>query len=120
MIKIRILLALGLIGLAGCGTIPPGQSYPYQGPLTTNGVPVVEPSFGSEWGVPAIECEWCGSAKDLNVHHIIPQHIAPELAHDKSNMIVLCRPCHFTLGHRCNWSSGGTTNITRMIEEGKR
>ena len=76
--------------------------------------------IGAGWGVPVIKCEWCGSAKDLNVHHIIPQHIRPDLSHDKANMIVLCRPCHFTIGHRCNWSSGGTTNITRMIEEGKR
>lgn len=120
MTRIRILLALALIGIAGCGTIPPGESYPYQGPITTNGVPVVEPSFGSAWGVPRIKCEWCGSVKDLNVHHIVPQHLRPDLAHEKTNMIVLCRECHFRLGHRCNWQSDGVTNIVRMIEEGKR
>ena len=35
----------------------------------------------------------CGPA-DCDVHHLIPQHIAPQLKFDKENMIVLCKSCH--------------------------
>jgi hypothetical protein len=48
-------------------------------------------------------CAWCRTTKNLNVHHITPQSVAPELANVPANFIVLCRSCHFCVGHRCNW-----------------
>lgn len=53
--------------------------------------------------VKMFECEWCHRVKNLNRHHIIPQSANPALKDDYDNIIVLCRDCHFVLGHRCNW-----------------
>ncbi len=55
-------------------------------------------------------CEACGRAKDLEVHHVIPVHVAkeigrPELELDPSNLVVLCGdPCHLVHGHLMSWS----------------
>jgi hypothetical protein len=49
------------------------------------------------------ECEACGSRKNLNVHHIKPFHLNPELELDPGNLITLCRTHHFTIGHKSNW-----------------
>lgn len=49
-------------------------------------------------------CEACGTIKDLNVHHIKPFHLRPELELDPDNLITLCRTDHFYVGHRGNWS----------------
>ena len=54
-------------------------------------------------------CEWCGTKgslfNQLNVHHFIPQHIAPELRNDPDNLVTLCRADHFSLGHKRNWTN---------------
>lgn len=44
-------------------------------------------------------CEACGSAFDLNVHHIKPFKDRPELELDMDNLITLCREHHFRIGH---------------------
>jgi hypothetical protein len=44
-------------------------------------------------------CAACGSDREMNVHHIEPYHTAPELELDRTNLIPLCRTCHFFLGH---------------------
>lgn len=57
-------------------------------------------------------CEACGSGYQLNVHHIKPFHLHPELELDKGNLITLCREHHFRIGHdpdgkgpaKPNWS----------------
>lgn len=49
-------------------------------------------------------CEACGTLKDLNVHHVKPFHLRPELELDPGNLITLCREHHFYIGHRGNWS----------------
>jgi 5-methylcytosine-specific restriction protein A len=48
-------------------------------------------------------CEACGTKKRLEVHHVRPFHVAPELELQESNLIVLCRRCHQFLGHHDNW-----------------
>lgn len=53
--------------------------------------------------LPMESCEWCGTKLRLNRHHVIPQSVDPSLKHNRMNLIVLCRKCHFVLGHRCNW-----------------
>ncbi len=50
-------------------------------------------------------CAWCGRTNELNVHHIKPQHLRPDLKDVPNNQITLCRECHFVLGHRCNWTN---------------
>lgn len=54
-------------------------------------------------------CESCGGKTNIEGHHVRPFHIAPELECDVTNIIALCRDCHFKFGHRCddgksNWS----------------
>lgn len=53
-------------------------------------------------------CEICGSNKRLNVHHIKPFHLYPELELDVNNLITLCmdeKECHFKIGHGGDWKS---------------
>jgi len=54
-------------------------------------------------------CEACGSTDDLNVHHIQPFNVAPELELDPTNLITLCRKHHFEVGHLGNWKSANAT-----------
>lgn len=44
-------------------------------------------------------CAACHDLKDLQVHHIIPFRLRPDLELDQENLIVLCKHCHFTFGH---------------------
>ena len=44
-------------------------------------------------------CEACGSAYNLNVHHVIPFHQRPDLELVEDNLITLCREHHFRIGH---------------------
>lgn len=47
-------------------------------------------------------CAACGGRKDLQVHHILPFHLHPELELSVSNLISLCMgdwDCHLLLGH---------------------
>lgn len=51
-------------------------------------------------------CAACGTKKSLQVHHILPFHIYPELELDKGNLITLCRgskDCHLNVGHGNNF-----------------
>jgi hypothetical protein len=47
-------------------------------------------------------CEICGSQKNLQVHHIKPFHLYPELELEESNLITLCmsrQECHLLIAH---------------------
>lgn len=52
-------------------------------------------------------CRACGATEKLQVHHILPFHIAPEHELSQDNLITLCEKpghcCHFTFGHFHNW-----------------
>lgn len=49
-------------------------------------------------------CVACGRSRDLEVHHIKPYHLHPELELDAENLITLCAdPCHFVFGHLLNY-----------------
>ena len=52
-------------------------------------------------------CQWCGGTEMLQVHHMKPFHLHPELELDDSNLITLCeepgRDCHLKDGHLDNW-----------------
>jgi hypothetical protein len=47
------------------------------------------------------ECAACGGKRLLQVHHIEPFHLDPELELDSRNLITLCmgQLCHIELGH---------------------
>ena len=51
------------------------------------------------------ECQACGRASNLEVHHIIPVHVNPDLELDESNLITLDHDCHLLFGHLMNWKS---------------
>ncbi len=50
-------------------------------------------------------CQWCGSATHVEVHHIAPFHLRPELELEPTNHITLCEndplkaDCHYHHGH---------------------
>jgi hypothetical protein len=48
------------------------------------------------------KCEICASVNHLQVHHVKPFHLYPELELDENNLITLCmdaRGCHIRIGH---------------------
>jgi hypothetical protein len=50
-------------------------------------------------------CAFCGKDNDLEGHHILPFHLKPELELSPSNILILCRWCHFVVGHLGNWTT---------------
>lgn len=54
-------------------------------------------------------CVVCGSKKNLQVHHIHPFHLYPELELNPDNLITLCEDdgngcdCHLFIGHLGNF-----------------
>ena len=53
-------------------------------------------------------CAACGGKEHLQVHHIKPFHLFPELELDPKNLITLCEVKaignhHLNFGHRGNW-----------------
>ena len=48
------------------------------------------------------ECAACGGTSALQVHHVVPYAMAPDLELDPTNLITLCMgefDCHLRLGH---------------------
>ena len=57
-------------------------------------------------------CIACGRDKKLEVHHIKPVHLFPELELDPSNLVTLCAdPCHLLFGHLMYFKSWNSTVI---------
>lgn len=54
-------------------------------------------------------CAACGGRRKLEVHHLIPFHLAPELELEPSNLLTLCERkrlgvnCHLFFGHLGNY-----------------
>lgn len=50
-------------------------------------------------------CAACGTSVRVEVHHIKPFHLFPDLELDEYNLISLCRPrgCHLWIGHSGSW-----------------
>lgn len=57
------------------------------------------------------ECALCGGTAKLNVHHIKPFHVYPELELEPTNLITLCEDkgggvyCHLFFGHLGDYKS---------------
>jgi hypothetical protein len=57
------------------------------------------------------KCAVCGGVKLLEVHHIRPFHLHPDLELDPTNLITLCESkangvnCHLLFGHLGNFKS---------------
>ncbi len=56
-------------------------------------------------------CAWCGRQTGLEVHHVVPVHVAPGLAADTNNYIMLDRKCHEVLGHARNYRTRYVSNV---------
>lgn len=60
-------------------------------------------------------CVLCGGTAKLEVHHIRPFHLHPELELDPTNFVTLCEAgkegvnCHLLFGHLGNFKSFNTT-----------
>ncbi len=54
------------------------------------------------------KCAVCGKTKGLEGHHIKPFRLFPELELVVSNIVVLCRRHHFSIGHLEYWKSYNT------------
>ena len=56
-------------------------------------------------------CAVCGGKKKLNVHHMRPFHLHPDLELDPANLITLCEDddnginCHLAIGHLGSFKS---------------
>lgn len=55
------------------------------------------------------KCAVCLSIKNLNVHHIIPFNLRPDLENNPKNLITLCEggkslECHLIFGHWGNYA----------------
>jgi hypothetical protein len=51
-------------------------------------------------------CAACGRRDNLEAHHIVPFHAAPERELDHENLLTLCRTsCHLVFGHLGDWKS---------------
>ena len=77
----------------------------------------------SRWGIVITPCAWCGATNNIEVHHIEPQHYAPEKKYDTNNMVCLCRKngkgCHFYIGHHGIAWDYVFTNVMAVINIGK-
>lgn len=68
------------------------------------------------------ECAACGGAKRLQVHHIEPFHLRPELELEPTNLITLCMgrlECHLTIGHGGSFRAFNP-NVVRDAEHFRR
>lgn len=62
-------------------------------------------------------CQICGeSMKPLEVHHIYPKKMYPELEDDTSNMITLCQACHRKY-HNNYDDSLGAVSFVKYLQE---
>lgn len=50
-------------------------------------------------------CTACGTRADLDVHHVRPFHLYPELELDAANLQTLCGRCHLLIGHLGTWEA---------------
>jgi 5-methylcytosine-specific restriction enzyme A len=49
-------------------------------------------------------CRGCGSKHDLQVHHLKPFHLRPDLELEEANLATVCRMCHFVICHLNGWN----------------
>lgn len=61
------------------------------------------------WVFTHTSCAACGGTTHLQVHHIKPYHLHPDLELDESNLMTLCMApghlCHFIFGHCRLWAA---------------
>jgi 5-methylcytosine-specific restriction enzyme A len=67
------------------------------------------PAVRAKWLKDHPSCAACGETKNIEVHHVIPFHLHPELELDPTNFITLCaQPSHndhYIFGHLLDYLS---------------
>lgn len=67
------------------------------------------PTVRQRWLTAHSRCAVCGGRELLEVHHIRPFHLWPELELDSNNLLTLCehptRQCHLRWGHLGWWQA---------------
>lgn len=67
-------------------------------------------------------CALCDGDRHLNVHHVIPFHLRPDLELDAGNLITLCENkaegvnCHLLFGHLGSFHSFNP-NVRKDVKE---
>ena len=63
------------------------------------------PGVRRAWLKDHATCAACGGTSLLQVHHVQPFHLHPELELNPENLITLCQGnlCHLYLGHGDDW-----------------
>lgn len=63
-------------------------------------------------------CAATGKTKNLQVHHVLPVSVRPDLAGNPANMITLERSAHLILGHGGNYKSyvPDVRDLCKLIE----
>ncbi len=53
------------------------------------------------------DCQFCGTLEACEVHHIWPVHFpgGDKLELSLGNLLTLCRPCHWNMGHLGDWKA---------------
>ena len=62
------------------------------------------------------KCKHCGSEDKLEVHHLEPVHLRPDLAFTKSNCIAVCNACHKGFFHKKAKYHKGTGLIGKYVK----
>lgn len=66
-------------------------------------------------------CAVCGGCDKIDVHHLLPFHLHPELELDAANLITLCESkknglnCHLWFGHLGNYKSFNASAVTDSL-----
>lgn len=56
-------------------------------------------------------CAACGVESGLEVHHLLPFHLFPEMELDPGNLMTLCGRCHLLIGHGLDWRCYNPTAV---------
>lgn len=66
-------------------------------------------------------CAACGTTSGLEVHHIKPVHIFPDLELDQDNLVTLCsKKCHLLFGHLMNFKSWNPEVVEDCVKMSKK
>lgn len=70
------------------------------------------PALRRRWLASNPACLACGAKDGVEVHHIFPVHVAPNLELDELNLATFCRPHHLYLAHLGDWDSWNPTCLS--------
>jgi hypothetical protein len=95
----RVPLLCRTLQAAGFDPFPPGH------PLCVTGRSPKWPAVRDRFLKANPVCCVSGLTTALEVHHVKPYHLHPELELDPANLPTVSRPYHFLVGHLCDWAA---------------